>query len=350
MHFLSNISFGAYAPDSADPYDTPNPYNPAVKGDIDHETALAACFTKMKEEIRKSSAYDSRITFPSPDLLTMWKKQYLADYAAAKQKIQASGYWIGREKNPNIVRDSAEGEVGFWEEYLWRTFDRYLTDQEQKYLQATVQNAKTEIISTRADLAKQMLEFYGKILKEKGHLLSMEEKEFLKKVYLDFDNPATATEQLKAAVIYNRLYGGEAATQVKIDYDLEAAIQKAKNSSLAVNQSPYSTELALATEEGYDMIRNMFMQTQPRTVLTTVKNDSNAVNWSDASNQQKLATQINDAARVSPLQTAFLKAGEMVKEDLSTVHTTLVSDTGDKNKQMLMYAVLAFAAYKLLRR
>lgn len=195
--------------------------------------------------------------------------------------------------------------MGDWDWVLKRRIEQYRLDQSNKFTDVMMMQADTLMASARREAVALGRQKLDEILAQKGHLLSESEKKLLEKFFLyQFDTPTTAQENAEVQAILDRIYKAET---VEKTYTIQ----------------PWNPNTGIPTDA------KIFVKTD----------------WETEQDQLKRDIAIKDSQYVSPLETAFMKAGTSIQQDVQTISTQV-----EKKPNLLLYAALGLIALKLLRR
>lgn len=196
---------------------------------------------------------------------------------------------------------------GSWDWVLSKRINAYKQDQKSKSISTAALQSETLISAAKRETVKIGREALDQILTTKGDMLSQNEKSLLEKFFLyNLSDPLTNTERLEVEGILARIYSVDNL----------------------VNETPWNP--------------NTGIPENAQTFQTT--------DWENQTKDIQTEVAIKDAQYVSPLETAFLKAGDQIKQDVQTVYTTVSNNDSSSNKNLFLYLGLGLLAIKLLRR
>lgn len=256
----------------------------------------------------------------------IWQEQYLK--ADNKFRFENPSYYesLSDEARHNavvnvyILSTPSSDEfmyVGDWSFVLGRRISAYRLDQSSKFTDAALMQTDSLMAAAKREVIALNRVKLDEILTSKGHLLSQEEKKKLEKFFLYiFDTPPTDQETIEVQAILDRIYKEDAMDKTVSIQPWDESMTKAQ---------PWNSTTGKPTDP------NVFIQTDWETEQAMVKRD----------------IAIKDAQYISPLETAFLKAGDSIKQDIQKISTTTSTDP---KSNTLLYLALGIVAIKLLRR
>lgn len=269
--------------------------------------------------------------------------------------------------DPGTVSSVGSVISGTWNEFAAKMIGLYQSWQQQKNNDAVGTQNNTIVAQATRIGGQANLEILAKILSGYARYLTADDLQFLNFMYADWQTPKSDSDIARLSQLMQMLaskgfsYSASSAVQDKMTQiqqtlgpgaDQAAAIYQSYKDELATNGTIDSIKQAFMAS--YEAIQNQVSNMKVAMANTTdqgqvVSNGSSvaltAQDWSGAQANQQAVTAVNDATRVSPLETAFLTASKDIQSDVA-----LVQQQTQKNPNLALYAIFGFLAYKLFRR
>lgn len=321
--------------------------------------------------------HSSEITVPA-DVLKSWNNIWNEVYERAKWKYDTEPGFKSSDpviqqriilENMNLI-PKPDGWLywGSYDYYIQKRIEDYQQKQGAKAMDATIADADTLMAQAKRAVGQMNLEHYGYILKNFGGILSSDEKQTLSDALIDWQiQPKSESHHAAVEQVFSKLKASGynwKPSQVVQDKIQEVHLNAGGDSSQAANEyamltkqledtgeiSPLDRAFMDSYEGIKESVKTAVQEAQSKEVkmsngLNYISNNQalTASDWEGAAANQQLVTDTRDIQRVSPLETAFLRAGNEIKDDISSL-------TQSKNQNIWLYAGLAFVAFKLLKR
>lgn len=313
-----------------------------------------------------------------PEVVKTWLAIWDDVYAKAEWKYNTEP---GFKSDDPVVRENIILQImatipkpdgwlywGSKDYYLKRRIEDYQTTQSAKAMEATLKDADTLMAQAKRAVGQMNLEHYGYILRTFGGILSDGEKKILSDALVDWQiQPKSEAHQAALEQVFAKLKShgyNWVPSQVVQDKIEEVHLNAGGDSSQAAREYAMLTEKLESTGEispldrafmdSYEgikaSVKTAVAEAQSNEVkmsngLNYISNNQalTAKDWEGAAANQQVITDVRDLQRISPLETAFLKAGNEIREDIASIGKS-------NNQNIWLYAGLAFVAFKLLKR